>query len=192
MIYALLDHNSLEQSNIPLGVYLQYINFNHISILQYRNKIGSLSEKEKTLKEIRKQYSETLIVNDTIELIDYVDGLHIGQEDIKYYGGEKAESIDKIRQRIGRKILGLSTHNRAEIEEANRLDIDYIGLGAYRSTDTKSDAEVKGDALLEIARVSRHPVAIIGGVKLSDRFDKSIRYSVVGSDIIEEIRRIGI
>jgi len=137
------------------------------------------------LKHIRKGYLGTIIVNDTIELIDDADGLHLGQEDLEQYGKTKADAIRSIRLRIGGKILGLSTHNAAEVEEANSLDVDYIGLGAYRSTGTKRDAKVKGNLLLEIAKRSRHPVAIIGGVRLDDQFDASITYQVVGSGLYE-------
>ncbi|MEJ2496944.1 MAG: thiamine phosphate synthase [Sulfurovaceae bacterium] len=88
-----------------------------------------------------------------------------------------------MRNVIGKKIFGLSTHDKNEIEIANTLDVDYVGLGAYRSTGTKSDARVYGEKLLEIARYSKHPVALIGGIKLSDRFDERITYRVIGSDL---------
>ncbi len=183
MIYALVDQETLDQRAVSLQDLLKYINSLSISILQYRNKSGTLSEKKRALQTIKRLYSGKVIVNDTIALIDDVDGLHLGQEDIRQYGETKREAVVEIRKRIGRKLLGLSTHNAAEVEEANPLDIDYIGLGAYRSTGTKKDAEVKGAALLEIAKRSKHPVAIIGGVRLDDVFDESIAYRVVGSDL---------
>jgi thiamine-phosphate pyrophosphorylase len=183
MLYALVDQETLDQRAVSLDDLLRHINSLSISILQYRNKTGSFHEKRSALENIRKYYSGKVIINDTVELIDEADGLHLGQEDMQRYGEKKRDAVEVIRQRIGRKILGLSTHSAEEIEEANSLDIDYIGLGAYRSTGTKKDAEVKGDALLEIAKLSRHPVAIIGGVRLDDRFDRSIAYQVVGSDL---------
>jgi len=63
------------------------------------------------------------------------------------------------------------------------LDIDYIGLGAYRATDTKLEAKVLGDEILEIAKLSKHPVAIIGGVKIDDDFGDNITYKVIGSGL---------
>ena len=93
------------------------------------------------------------------------------------------EAVEKVRRMIGRKLLGLSTHNSEEIAEANSLDLDYIGLGAYRSTQTKSEANVGGKALLEAARHSRHPVGIIGGVRMDDVFEAPIVYKVIGSDL---------
>ena len=92
-----------------------------------------------------------------------------------------------MRERIGGKILGLSTHNREEIEIANTLDLDYIGLGAFRPTSTKEVESIGGEALLEIAKDSRHPVAIIGGVQWEDRFREPIRYKVLGSALFERM-----
>ena len=63
------------------------------------------------------------------------------------------------------------------------MDIDYIGLGAYRATDTKSEAKVLGDKLLEIAKLSTHPVGVIGGVTLDDNFEDYIAYKVIGSGL---------
>ncbi len=185
MIYALVDQDTLEQKSISLEELLEHISLLDISILQYRNKSGSLAEKQEALKKIRQYFFGKVIINDTIELINEVDGLHIGQEDICLYSENKIDAVEMIREKISDKLLGLSTHNIDEINEANQLDIDYIGLGAYRSTDTKRDAKVVGDSLLEIAKLSKHPVAIIGGVRLEDEFDESISYKVVGSGLYE-------
>lgn len=132
---------------------------------------------------IRQYYNGTLIINDAIELIAYADGLHIGQEDIHTYNANLVEAVKMIRQKIGRKQLGLSTHNKEEILEANTLDLDYIGLGAYRATNTKCEANVGGIALIEAAKHSKHPVGMIGGVTLEDEFDEPIRYKVIGSGL---------
>ncbi|MDD3495720.1 thiamine phosphate synthase [Sulfurovum sp.] len=182
-IYALVDKETLLQKGVSLLFHLEHLKNFDIPILQYRNKKGSLKEKKADLQLIREHYQGILIINDTIALIDYADGLHIGQEDIREYSHNLNESVAKVRSMIGRKLLGLSTHNLSEIEEANRLDLDYIGLGAYRLTKTKSEANVGGEALLEAAKYSRHPVGIIGGVKLEDEFEKPIIYKVIGSDL---------
>lgn len=113
--------------------------------------------------------------------------MHIGQEDIREFDDDPAIAIAKVRARIGRKILGLSTHNKQEIEVSNRLDIDYIGLGAYRSTATKSEANVGGKELLDIAKHSIHPVGIIGGVRVEDIFEMPIVYKVIGSDLYKSV-----
>ncbi|MDD2451915.1 MAG: thiamine phosphate synthase [Sulfurovum sp.] len=182
-IYALIDKETLLSRGVSLLSHLEHLKNFDIPILQYRNKKGSLEEKKADLQLIREHYQGILIINDTIALIDYADGLHIGQEDIREYSHNLNESVAKVRSMIGRKLLGLSTHNLSEIEEANRLDLDYIGLGAYRLTKTKSEANVGGEALLEAAKYSRHPVGIIGGVQIDDEFEKPILYKVIGSDL---------
>jgi len=91
--------------------------------------------------------------------------------------------VKQIRNTIGQKLLGLSTHNKEEILQTNTLDLDYIGLGAYRGTQTKSEANVGGKALIEAASHSTHPVGMIGGVTLEDEFGEPIRYKVIGSGL---------
>ena len=180
-IYALVDKETLLGRGVSLLSHLEHLKSFDIPILQYRNKNGTMEEKKSDLLLIREHYQGILIVNDTVELIEFADGLHIGQEDIREYSANLNESVKKVRDMIGRKLLGLSTHNLSEIEEANRLDLDYIGLGAYRATQTKSEANIGGEALLEAAKHSIHPVGIIGGVKLEDEFEQPILYKVIGS-----------
>ncbi len=186
MIYALLDKEALLKRRVSLAKLSQKIEDLNIPIAQYRNKVGSIDEKLKDLLEIRRFYSGKLIINDTIELISYVDGLHVGQEDIREYSDDLTKAVTIIRKEIGSKLLGLSTHNREEILEANELNLDYIGLGAYRGTKTKSEAKVLGYKALELAKESKHPVGLIGGVKLSDSFSSQISYRVIGSDLYED------
>ena len=185
MIYALLDKEVLVKKGLSLEKLSRKIESLNIPITQYRNKLGTLDEKKEDLALIRKFYSGQLIINDTIDLIEYSDGLHIGQDDIREFDINLDKAITIIREKIGTKLLGLSTHNREEIIEANELDLDYIGLGAYRGTQTKQEAKILGDEALELAKLSTHPVGLIGGVKMSDKFDNQITYRVIGSDLYE-------
>ncbi len=184
MIYALVDKETLRSKKVSLSELLQHLKtFPNIPILQYRNKSGTKEEKISDLLMIRKHYEGTLIINDSIELIAYADGLHVGQEDLRKQSHELKEAVRLIREKIGDKLLGLSTHDKAEILEANTLDLDYIGLGAYRATNTKSEANVGGKTLLEAAAYSKHPVGIIGGVRLDDEFETPVVYKVIGSGL---------
>ncbi len=183
MIYALIDKKSLNDRNIDLSSLLEAINTQDIPLLQYRNKNNSKDEIKSDLELIRAEYRGEIIINDYLEFIDLADGLHLGQEDLFAINVDPQKACKEVRNIIGKKIFGLSTHDKNEIEIANTLDVDYVGLGAYRSTGTKSDARVYGEKLLEIARYSKHPLALIGGIKLSDRFDERITYRVIGSDL---------
>ena len=184
MIYALVDKETLLAKNVSLGSHIKHLcTFPNIPILQYRNKLGSLEEKKSDLQFIRQYYDGKLIINDSIELIEFADGLHVGQEDIRKYSDDLNEAVNLIRYKIGKKLLGLSTHNKEEILEANALDLDYIGLGAYRATNTKAEANVGGNKLIDAASYSKHPVGMIGGVRVDDVFDNPIVYKVIGSGL---------
>ncbi len=185
MIYALLDKEVLLQKGFSLKQFFQQIQLLDVLLVQYRNKVGSLDEKRDDLLEIKKYYQGKVIVNDTLELIEYADGLHLGQDDLRAYNDDLTTAIRIVREKISYKLLGLSTHNQTEILEANTLNIDYIGLGAYRSTQTKVDAKVLGEEAITLAKLSKHPVGLIGGVKLSDTFTEDIAYRVIGSDLYE-------
>ena len=63
------------------------------------------------------------------------------------------------------------------------MDINYIGLGAYRATSTKSDAQVLGESLDTLASFSKYPVGAIGGVKINDTF-LHVTYHVIGSGLL--------
>lgn len=82
-------------------------------------------------------------------------------------------------------MLGLSTHNELEILEANELDIDMIGLGAYKATSTKDVPNLLGSKISYLAKVSKHPVCGIGGVSVDEKID-NIAFNVVGSGLFNE------
>ncbi len=186
MIYALIDKESLLSRGLSLEKLSQKLQRLQIPIAQYRNKSQPLAIQQADLLLIRQHYHGQLIINDNIELINLVDGLHLGQEDIRQFSEDLTHAVKIIRTRIGNKLLGLSTHTLQEIEEANQLDLDYIGLGAYRGTSTKSDARVLGEQAVTLAKHSKHPVGLIGGVKQSDQFGSEITYRVIGSDLYED------
>jgi thiamine-phosphate pyrophosphorylase len=177
-LYALLDYATLVKKEWTIEKFISTCKDLHVEIIQYRDKKGDKQRKIENLKKIKSLCDITLLINDDVDLVEYCDGLHVGQEDLD------KTSIEEIREKIGRKILGLSTHNKEEILEANSIDIDYIGLGAYRATKTKDDANVLKESLSGLARLSFKPVGAIGGVKVDDEID-GVTYAVVGSDLYE-------
>jgi thiamine-phosphate pyrophosphorylase len=182
MIYALLDIDMLEKYSVSIEEFVAKCKELNVEMIQYRDKNSPIEMKKELISEVRDSWDKTLIVNDFIELIEYADGLHIGQDDLKKYG-----SIEAIREKIGDKILGLSTHNLKEIKESNALNVDYIGLGAYAKTSTKTDAKTLGKRKIKkFIPYSNKKVAVIGGVKLSDKV-KGASYLVIGSDICKSI-----
>ncbi len=177
-LYALLDYETLVKKEWTIERFISTCKALHVEMIQYRDKKGDKTRKIENLKKIKSLCDITLLVNDDVSLVKYCDGLHVGQEDLN------SISVEQIRQEIGKKILGVSTHNKEEILEANSLKVDYIGLGAYRATSTKSDASVLKENLSKLASFSFKPVAAIGGVKVDDEID-GVTYAVVGSNLYE-------
>ena len=184
-LYALCDQELLDSHDINLEDFIELAKSNSAEIIQYRNKNANIDFIKNQLIRIRKIYDGFLIVNDSYELIEFCDGVHLGQEDLARIDSDILSAVKIIRKVIGKdKILGISTHNEKEILEANKMDLNYIGLGAYKNTSTKNVSVVLGDSLDEIASKSKHFVGAIGGVKKSDKF-QNITYHVIGSGLLD-------
>jgi len=184
-LYALCDQDMLDEKGVSLEDYIALAKQNSAEIIQYRNKNADIAFIKQQLINIRKLYDGFLIVNDAYELVEFCDGVHVGQEDLKMIDEDPLKAVKILRSVIGKdKILGISTHNMQEVLQANEMDLNYIGLGAYRDTSTKKDVSVVlGDSLDDIAAKSKHFVAAIGGVTKKDRF-KNVVYHVIGSGLI--------
>ena len=184
-LYALCDQDMLDSKGLSLSDYIELAKQNSAEIIQYRNKNADIAFIKQQLIYIRKNFDGFLIVNDAYELIEFCDGVHVGQEDLKDIDKDIFKAVKILRSVIKKdKILGISTHNEEEVLQANEMDLNYIGLGAFRDTSTKKDISVVlGSSLDEIASKSKHLVAAIGGVKIDDEF-KNATYHVIGSGLI--------
>jgi len=184
-LYALCDQDMLDAKGITVDEYITLAKKHNAQIIQYRNKNADIAFIKQQLIYIRKIYEGFLIVNDAYELIEYCDGVHLGQEDLLEIDEDINQAIKILRTVVTEdKILGISTHNEEEVLQANSLDLNYIGLGAYRDTSTKKDIKgTLGDSLDSIASKSKHLVAAIGGVKLDDNFEH-VTYNVIGSGLL--------
>jgi len=138
-----------------------------VTIVQLREKEASSREFYELAIQLKKLLTPRqvpLIINDRIDiaLACDADGLHIGQEDIPY---------PVARQLMGgEKLIGLSVENRADVEQANQWDVDYIGLSPVFTTDTKTDtAPALGlEGVRELTHLSVHPAVGIGGIHPSN------------------------
>ena len=187
-LYALCDMATLLKKNVSLEDFIKLSKKNNAKIIQYRDKINDINIQEKNIKFLKKNTDIPIIINDKLELLKYCDGLHLGQEDLLRIKTEELkvnsdELVFKfLRKLYPSKIFGLSTHNEIEILYANTLELNYIGLGAYRNTNTKDISNVLGTNISYLAKMSKHKVGAIGGVRLSDNIE-NISFNDVGSDI---------
>lgn len=188
-IYALCDFELLQKHNLSFEQYLQKIQNHSIVYIQYRDKINPIEIQKQNIILLKTLTNIPIIINDNLELLEFADGLHLGQEDLLRIKSETLqvksdELVFKLfRKKYPHKIFGLSTHNELEILEANKLDLDYIGLGAYRATSTKNVSNILGEKISYLAQISKHPVGAIGGVKVDDTI-ANISYNVIGSGLL--------
>lgn len=183
-LYALCDQDLLDKHSLSLEGFVSLAKTHNAEVIQYRNKTGDSSFIKQQLIALRALFDGFLIINDMFELTSFCDGIHIGQEDLQKIDPDMKKALKILKEVIGSdKLIGLSTHNKEEIQEANHLDLNYIGLGAYRITSTKDVSSVLGEKLDTLAALSIHPVAAIGGVHLDDTF-KNVTYHVIGSGLL--------
>ena len=188
-IYAICDYNNLVKFDISIYEFVELCKKLDVEIIQYRDKSSSFEKVLKNIILLRNLWQKTLIINDKLEFVNFCDGLHLGQEDLKKFAINKKVAIKRVRRIIGNSILGISTHNLKEIKEANHLNIDYIGLGAYKKSSTKDVKFVLGKRVSNLAKYSKYKVAVIGGIKINDNI-KNVDYLAISSDIIKQKEQI--
>ena len=137
-----------------------------VTMVQLREKdaaTGEFIELGRRLKAVLKPLGIPLIINDRVDVALAVDadGVHIGQSDMSYADARRLLGPDKI--------IGLSVENFKDLEVANELDVDYIGISPVYGTPTKTDtAEPFGlDGLRKAVQMSVHPTVAIGGMNAS-------------------------
>ncbi len=120
-------------------------------------------------KKITDRFSAKLIINDSIQVAIEAgaDGVHLGKNDL---------DLAEARKIISTKMLiGGSTNSLEDILEASEKGVDYLGLGPFRYTVTKTDLNpVLGfEGFTKImAEVQKRniniPIFAIGGIQLED------------------------
>ena len=138
-----------------------------VTLLQLRGKTASdarLAEAAREILAVTRPRGALLVINDRpdVALVVGADGVHVGQDDLP---------PRDTRTLVGpRLILGLSTHDLAQVEAAQDEPIDYIAFGPVFVTHTKAQPDpVVGLELLSRARrATRRPLVAIGGISIAN------------------------
>jgi len=159
-LYAILDPEQTKGC-APESVLRQLLD-GGVKILQLRVKALAPRDFCALARAVRAQTRAAgcqLIVNDRIDiaLACDADGVHLGQEDLPLGVGKKL---------MGRKIVGISTHDVGQAKEAEQNGADYIGFGPMFGTATKDTGfSARGLAMLqEIRAAVKIPIVAIGGI----------------------------
>ncbi|MDE5902892.1 MAG: thiamine phosphate synthase, partial [Muribaculaceae bacterium] len=140
--------------------------------IQLRMKEASqdeVAEMARIIKPLTDEKEAFLIINDYVDVCRDVNctGVHLGKSDMP---------PSKARLELGPlAVIGVTANTFADIEAVRSLDIDYIGIGPFRDTNTKANlapilglegvadlcSRMKG-AEINIAHVA------VGGIRLDD------------------------
>lgn len=107
-----------------------------------------------------RRFGAAVIVNDRADIARQAGaaGVHVGQDDLP-----PAE----VRAIVGSGVIGLSTHDPAQVDEALASPADYVAVGPIFGTATKDTGyEARGLGLVRRAANRGKPIVAIGGITL--------------------------
>ncbi len=159
-IYAIVDR---ALSSAPLDLFDALL-AGGVRLIQYRSKSGVERELVRAMHARAQRLGALLIVNDDLDAALDADGLHAGQEDLA------GLAMSDVRARLGPRLLGVSCGTPEEARAASRDGADYLGVGPFAATATKSDAgpPLGESGVRAVVAAASVPVAAIGGIDASN------------------------
>ena len=162
-----------------------------VTVVQLREKDCSARDFVQLADEMKRLLAARgvpLIINDRVDvaLAVQADGVHIGQTDMPY---AHVRRLARLGGRVGRNMLiGLSVETPAQADEAEGLDVDYLGVSPIFGTPTKPELQaVWGiEGLRGLRARSRHKLIAIGGINESN-VDDVIRAGADGVAVVSAI-----
>lgn len=110
-----------------------------------------------------REYDARVIVNDRADIarLSGARGVHVGQDDLP---------VEAVRRIIGATaIVGLSTHDLAQVDAALASMADYVAVGPIYGTSTKDTGySPRGLDLVRGASGRGKPIVAIGGITLAN------------------------
>jgi thiamine-phosphate pyrophosphorylase len=173
-LYAILDSACFSNTDALLAAAEELVAAG-VTLIQYRNKAGNARQMLQQARKLKKSLGShpvaknatrmgqppvRLIMNDRADLalVSEFDGVHVGQDDL---------SPESVRRIIGRdRWLGVSTHNPAQLAEADKTSADYLAIGPIFATSSKEkpDPVVGLEGVRRARQLTRKPLVAIGGI----------------------------
>jgi thiamine-phosphate pyrophosphorylase len=182
-LYAILDASFFSDSTALFAAAGELVSAG-CTLIQYRNKSGNAREMLEHARELKERvsiqdhnphFSQSaremghpaitessiqLIMNDRADLCIAAgfDGVHVGQDDL---------APESVREIIGPdRWLGVSTHNPAQLAEADKTSADYLAIGPVFATASKEnpDPVIGLDGVRRARELTRKPLVAIGGI----------------------------
>jgi thiamine-phosphate pyrophosphorylase len=181
-LYFVTDHN-LNAGRSKLEVISAALR-GGAKLIQFRDKEISSEEFEaeaRSALKLCRAHGATLILNDHVDIAARIgaDGVHLGQGDMPPAEARRILGPDAI--------IGLSTHDEAEVLAAEEEPVSNINIGPMFATTTKEHLRTLGvEAVLHLSRLTRHPWTTMGGIKrhhIPGLFQSGIRTVSMVSEI---------
>lgn len=181
-LYAIVDAQVLAGRGVRLRKFAVGLRAAGVSLVQYRDKLGTPAEVLAGAAVLREVFAETecrLIMNDRADLavLGGFDGVHVGQGDLSVEDAKAVLKATAKEERKGRGgsakdaeesngIVGVSTHTEEQVRAADASCADYIAIGPVFATGTKADAEavVGLEGVRRARALTAKPLVAIGGV----------------------------
>ncbi|MCG8699011.1 MAG: thiamine phosphate synthase [Bacteroidales bacterium] len=139
--------------------------------------------------EVCRNYQSTVIINDNVQLAKELqaDGVHLGKNDMP---------VDEARNILGDNyIIGGTANTIDDIIRLNKQNVDYIGLGPFRYTNTKKNlSPILGfqgykDIFKNVKQLGiSTPIVAIGGI-MSNDIEEVLKTKVHGIAVSSAIFR---
>jgi thiamine-phosphate pyrophosphorylase len=165
-VYPILDTETLANVGLGLATAAAALLDGGAGILQIRHKGHWNRDLFAAAQEVARFAVEAgamLVINDRADFAMLLDaGLHVGQDDLP---------VRAARQLLGSAALvGLSSHNPAQLCAAGGELVDYVALGPIFETRSKRnpDAVVGLEELARCRSLVEKPLVAIGGVTMEN------------------------
>ncbi len=159
--YPILDTELLGRRGMDLVTAAEAVLEGGARILQLRHK-GHFSRAvfaaAGRMAEMCRGNGALFVVDDRADMALLLDAaLHVGQDDLP---------PSSARRLIGARVLGVSTHNEAQLRAAAGAPADYIALGPVFETASKRnpDPALGLAQLRRLRRIVPQPLVAIGGI----------------------------
>jgi thiamine-phosphate pyrophosphorylase len=164
-LYAILDVACFApplRTTAAIVEYAHELAIGGVTWLQYRNKVGLTREMLNQARELRRALGNgvTLIMNDRADICIAAgyEGVHVGQDDLSAEGARTVVGTSRI--------VGVSTHNLQQLQEADAGPADYIAYGPVFATLSKRrpDPLVGLEGIRAARATTQKPLVAIGGI----------------------------
>ena len=168
-LYPIIDAAAFAAHADPAAALIRFVQellLGGATLVQYRNKSVDVRQMLSQARELRRATydSAKLIMNDRSDLCLAAgcDGVHLGQDDLS---PAAARQIFKAAQKE-QLWIGFSTHNLEQVQQADRLPVDYIAVGPVFATASKAkpDPVIGLEGVRQARRATARPLVAIGGI----------------------------